>query len=94
MKEDYAFPLIEIDRSLDLLSTGKIQSGYSTVVLSYNVSTPVYFVSSQMIIGAVQFSPQWSAYYGTAAVNLALIGTIGSDPFGQNIPFVSVYINS
>jgi hypothetical protein len=31
-------------------------------------------------------------FTGVCPVNLALTGTIGASPFGQNIPFVSIMV--
>jgi hypothetical protein len=47
-----------------------------------------------MISGSTTFSPSKADFTKTAPVNLALIGTIGGSPYGQNIPFVSIYINN
>jgi len=70
---------------------GTIASTFTTVTLQYAVPTPVFFASSNDVkVGG--FSPSLSSYTGTAPVNLALVGTIGGSPFGQNIPFVSIYV--
>lgn len=73
---------------------GAISNTFTPVVLPFNVSTLVFFASSEMISGGTLFEPSSSIFTKTAPVNLALIGTISSDPFGQNIPFVSIYIAS
>jgi len=73
--------------------TGAILNTYTNVTLAYNIATPLYF-SSEYPSYDVRFPNPWgSKYPGTTPVNLALIGTLGGSPFGQNIPFVSVYIN-
>ena len=75
-------------------ATGKIAQTYTPVTLQYNVPTAVYFASGSEIKDSQQYSPVGSTFTGTAPVNLALIGTITGNAFGQNIPFVSIYINS
>ena len=71
--------------------TGAISNSYTPVTLDYMVATPLYFASSV----AGTYSPfKQAVFTGTCPVNLALIGTIGSSPFGQNMPFVSIYIQS
>jgi len=71
--------------------TGAIFDSYTPVTLVYNVATPLYFASS----GAGTYSPfSQDTFTGTCPVNLALIGTIGGIPFGQNIPFVSIEVVS
>lgn len=72
--------------------TGKISSTFSKISLPYGVPTMVYFASSNDLTPPNTFSPSSSGYDGPAAVNLMLFGTIGTSTFGQNIPFVSVYI--
>jgi hypothetical protein len=71
--------------------TGTIINTFSNVSLSYGVSTMVYFASSKDL-GLNAFNPSSSGYSGPSAVNLMLLGTIGIANFGQNIPFVSVYV--
>jgi hypothetical protein len=65
---------------------------FTPVTLSYGVPEQVFFASS----ADGSFSP---SDIGTpispnqpAAVNLMLLGTIGTSNFGQNIPFVSIYV--
>lgn len=71
--------------------TGAIFNSYKPITLVYNVATPLYFASN--VPGT--YSPfKQAAFTGTCPVNLALIGTIGGTPFGQNIPFVSIEVVS
>jgi hypothetical protein len=72
--------------------TGTISSTFSKVSLPYGVSTMIYFASSRDLTPPNTFNPSSSGYDGPAAVNLMLFGTIGTSTFGQNIPFVSVYV--
>jgi hypothetical protein len=73
--------------------TGKIASTFSSMSLPYGVPTEVYFAS--YFDGGFSPSSISKQFSGPAAVNLMLFGTIGSppSPFGQNIPFVSVYVS-
>lgn len=72
---------------------GIISTTYSNIVLRYNVPTAVYFASANAIKGGASFSSSSPGYTGTSPINLALIGTKGGQPFGQNIPFVSVLVS-
>jgi len=74
--------------------SGVISSTYTPVTLSFGVETRLYFASYKIITGGDLFSPSKASFTKTAPVNLALIGTIGGSPYGQNIPFVSIYINN
>jgi hypothetical protein len=73
-------------------STGTIEDTFPGVILPYNMPIPVYFAAKSPVIDS--FAPQKLTVPGAYPVNLALIGTIGASPFGQNIPFVSAYVNS
>jgi hypothetical protein len=79
------------------LTDGEIYSTVPSIQMPYGQPVTLFFASQNMITGN-NFSPAFSSFTGTAPVNLALIGTIGtagnSQPFGQNIPFVSIVINS
>lgn len=69
--------------------TGAISNSYTPVTLHYNEAISLYFASS--VPGT--YDPFKSATFtGTTPVNLALVGSIGGVPFGQNIPFVSICI--
>jgi len=68
-----------------------ISNSYTPVTLEYNRATPLYFASS---IPSTYTPFGQATFTGTCPVNLALIGTIGGIPFGQNIPFVSISITS
>lgn len=80
-------------------NTGTIQQTYSPISLPYNVPTTVYFAAKNPVVNS--FTPnslagQGQVDAGVYPLNLALLGSIGvsSVPFGQNIPFVSVYVAS
>ncbi|MCL4430200.1 MAG: hypothetical protein M1167_05560, partial [Chloroflexi bacterium] len=73
--------------------TGAISSTYTNIVLRYNVPTAVYFASGRAIKTGLPFTSSSPGYTGTSPINLALIGTRGSQPLGQNIPFVSISVS-
>lgn len=78
--------IVNVDRM-----TGAISNTYTPVTLRYNVPTEIYFAS----LSRGTFSPAGtSSSPAIAPVNLALVGTIGGVPFGQNIPFVSIEVAS
>jgi hypothetical protein len=71
--------------------SSQAQGSFSSISLPYAQPIMVYF-ASESDLGTDNFklsSPGWS---GPAAVNLMVFGTIGTSTFGQNIPFVSVYV--
>ncbi len=72
---------------------GIISATYTNIVLRYNVPTAVYFASANAIKGGASFTSSNPGYTGTSPINLALIGTKDDQPFGQNIPFVSISVS-
>jgi len=77
---------------VNVYANGTISNKFTPIILPYGIPTSVYFASAQDL-SANSFTPCLSSYTGTAPVNLALLGQIGDSPYGQNIPFVSVYIS-
>jgi hypothetical protein len=76
-------------------TNGQIYGTIGTVTLKINQPTSVYFASSsQGTVTPDTSSLQPSQVPNIGAVNLALVGQIGSDAFGQNIPFVSIKLVS
>jgi len=75
-------------------TTGVVPNTYAPVILNYNVPVAVHFASGNAIVTYQNFSPIAAQFTGTSPVNLALVGQIGNSSFGQNIPFVSIKINS
>lgn len=73
-------------------ANGVISNTYTPVNLTYGIETSVFFASAVELKGSNTFTPALASYSGTAPVNLALIGSLGNDYYGQNIPFVSIYI--
>lgn len=80
--------LIQVDEA-----TGLISSSFTNVTLSFGVQTKLYFASRGDIL-VDGFEPWKTSYRRTAPVNLALVGRLGDTYYGQNIPFVSIYIAS
>jgi len=79
-------------------TTGLINVPFTNILLPHPAPDPipisVYFASMDKVQSSFTPLPENKmAGPGTAPVNLALIGTKGGSPFGQNIPFVSIYIN-
>ena len=72
-------------------ATGEIQP-FTGQYLNYTVPTLVYF-AAKLPSSTSSFVAINDMFTGTCPVNLALTGTIGSSPFGQNIPFVSVSVS-
>jgi hypothetical protein len=74
---------------------GIILGTYAPMELPYNVPKPVYFAAQNPIIGTTSFQPvSRQGAIDVCVLNMALLGTIDNNPFGQNIPFISVYVNS
>jgi len=71
---------------------GVISDDFTQITLPYGVKTFVFFASSQEITDGTSFSPSSSKRDGPAAVNLMLVGEIGISTYGQNVPFVSIYV--
>jgi len=70
---------------------GTISPTYSDIVIGYQDMSYVYFASTSDGAFAGTPNKQKPGTGGPAAINLLLLGTIGSSNYGQNIPFVSVY---
>ena len=72
-------------------ANGTIQPTYSDIVIGFRETTYVFFASASD--GTFTGTPdkQKPVTAGSAAINLLLLGEIGPDSYGQNIPFVSVY---
>ncbi len=94
--EAAAWYIVNVDTTTRLISTT-----YSRIVLPYNVSTRVYFAA----FDDLNNSPYKPSNMGTlqppttCPINLALMGNIvlpdgTSEPFGQNLPFVSIYVRA
>jgi hypothetical protein len=90
------FYLVNVD------ATGKISQNFpaTAVNLPYNVPTRVYFASEKAIVSSQLFDPaslktSGQVDPGAYPLNLALLGKFDNTiDFGQNIPFVSIYIAS
>ena len=91
-----AWYMVDIDTS-----TGRILPTVPSRILPYSEDGTdyryVYFAAKNPISASVPFEPYYTQntreYIGLAAVNLALVGTINGESFGQNLPFVSLTIN-
>lgn len=71
--------------------TGVISTSFTNVTLPYGVKTRLYFASKTDIV-VDGFQPWITSYTMTAPVNFALVGRIGANFYGQNVPFSSLYI--
>ncbi len=63
--------------------TGAVLGYVDNIVLDYKETARIYFG-----VGTVQVKNV------AGAVNLILLGTLGDDDYGQNIPFVSIFITA
>lgn len=72
-------------------ASGTIQPTYSNIVIEFKETTYVFFASTSDGTFAGTPNKQKPGTGGAAAINLLLLGEIGHDYYGQNIPFVSVY---
>jgi len=79
---------------VNVYDNGTIAPQYTPIVLSYGVPTRVFFASKNDMNNG--FNPSSATDWcqsnkGPAAINLMLVGEIGNDTYGQNVPFVSIY---
>jgi len=74
--------------------SGTIVTPFTTITLEWGMPTQVYF-AAEANGGSSPFN-KWQAQCQNqpAAVNLMLVGKIGDSAYGQNIPFVSVFVRS
>ncbi len=72
-------------------SNGLIADTYTNITLHYNEPKAVYFASAKPIKSTGDFAASTPQFTGTSPINLALIGSKDGQPFGQNIPFVSIF---
>lgn len=85
---------------VDVYNNGTIKTTMSTITLKYGIQKTIIFASYQDVSSG--FNPSsaqgwWNGNKGPSAANLMLFGTIGSSPsspFGQNVPFVSIYFTA
>jgi len=71
--------------------SSQTKGSFSDVSLPFGQPIMVYFASEDDL-GTDNFKLSSPGYSGPAAVNLMLLGKIGTSTLGQNIPFVSVYV--
>lgn len=73
-------------------SDGAISSTYTPITIAYLETKTVIFASDRDVGLAGSFSRQATPNaIASVAAFLLLHGTIGSSPYGQNIPFVSIF---
>ena len=70
------------------------KNDYTTIKLTYGVPKKVFFASANDL-NSEDFTRSKASsskkQIGPAAVNLMLVGQIGTSTYGQNVPFVSIY---
>ena len=77
---------------VNVASDGTITTGgYTPVSIAYRETKLIVFASSSSSSFSQSSVPP-SLTPNPGAVNLMLLGTIGARDYGQNIPFVSVYV--
>ena len=72
---------------------GIIAEDFTPVPLPYCVETKVFFASKKDVVRE-GFDPKLSRYAGITPVNLALFGEMDGSAYGQNVPFVSIYVSN
>lgn len=78
---------------VNVASDGTITTPYSPITIAFGETKLIVFASSSSSSFS-QSSIGTSLTPNPGAVNLLLLGTIGAQDYGQNIPFVSVYVYS
>jgi len=76
---------------VNVSANGTISPTYSDMIIGFRETSYVYFASASDGVFTGTPDKQKPGTVGPAAINLLLLGTIGSSNYGQNIPFVSVY---
>lgn len=78
-------------------TTGALSAPFASQTLKFLNVTTVYFASITPVdyssFNSNSFVKSTDMFPGTCPINLALVGTIGGVPFGQNIPFVSALVS-
>lgn len=80
---------------INVYENGTIAPTYTPVTMAYGETMKVIF-ASKTDMNREGFTPSSATDWyqqnkGSAAVNLMLVGRIGSSTYGQNVPFVSIY---
>jgi len=76
---------------VNVASDGTITTPYSPITIAFGETKLIVFASSSSSSFS-QSSISSALTPNPAAVNLLLLGTIGTQDYGQNIPFVSLYV--
>jgi len=74
-------------------ASGFIADDFTNITVNHG-STVNLFFASQQNMNEGGFLASRSKYRGIAPANLALFGKIGTQSYGQNIPFVSIYVQN
>lgn len=73
-------------------ANGTIAPTFTPINLQYGESTQVFFASSTDGVFSLSFIKGSWINHQPGAVNLMLVGTIEGYSYGQNVPFVSIYV--
>lgn len=83
---------------VNVYGNGTIAQAYTNATLVYGQSAKVIFASINDVNSGGFVPSRASDWYqgnqGSGAVNLMLVGRIGTSTYGQNVPFVSIYFTS
>jgi len=78
---------------VNVYGNGTISDDFNAITIDYADTADLIFAAEDdMLIN--DFEAHSSSFLGLAPVNLALYGTIDGKSYGQNIPFVSIYIEN
>jgi hypothetical protein len=83
---NFAFYIVSTDGNEN---PATILQTYTSTPLRYNVPTTVYFASATPNNFIPEIVQSQGSNQRIFTINLALLGTVGGNQFGQNIPFVS-----
>ena len=74
-------------------ASGFIADDFTNITINHGSTVDLFF-ASKTDVNESGFVPFGSKFEGIAPANLALFGKIGGQSYGQNIPFVSIYVTN
>lgn len=71
-------------------SNGNISPTYTPITLNFNQTKTIVFASLNEMVNVNSFAGATPGFSGPSVANLMIVGKAGSDPLGNNIPFVAI----